>query len=166
MNRNKEEKSRSNPTIKRSYSVLCSKCPPLLPRPLNLGRFVSRPTDSCKGKGRVEKVSEKPHQKCNNRPDLTFRPSKPRPVAKNGDRGETTDGRQRETKRRGRKHEDPAEPTIPLFIAIDMFCCCCVICEVVRVGRYYGFQNIQFPRLDLYRSGIFSPPSTNSRKSI
>ena len=33
------------------------------------------------------------------------------PVARNGDGGETTDDGQRETKRRGRKHEDPAELT-------------------------------------------------------
>ena len=33
------------------------------------------------------------------------------PVARNGDGRETTDDGQRETKRMGRKHEDPAELT-------------------------------------------------------
>ena len=55
------------------------------------------------------------------------------------------DNGRRETQRRGKKHEHPAELT---FQFIDR-CCCCVICEVDRVGRYYSFQNINFPHLDL-----------------
>ena len=40
---------------------------------------VISPTDSCKQKGRVEKVSEKGHQKCNNQQDLPFRHPKYQP---------------------------------------------------------------------------------------
>ena len=54
--------------------------------------------------------------------------------------------------------------TVPLFITVVMYCCYCVICEVNRVGGYYGFNNIRFPHLDLHQSGIFSLPWTNSRK--
>ena len=50
-------------------------------------------------------------------------------VARNGDGGETTDEGQRETKRRGRKHEDPAELT---FVYRPLFYCCYIICEKGR----------------------------------
>ena len=59
---------------------------------------------------------------------LTFCHPKPRPCCygRNGDGGETTDDRQRETTRRGRKHEGPAELA---FVYRPLFYCCCIICE-------------------------------------
>ena len=107
----KKKRTETNEQSKISYTVLRSKCPSLVRRPTDLRRFVSQATDSCKRKGRAEKVLEKEQQRYNNQPCLTFRHPKPRPAAWNSDGGETTDGRQRETKRRGRKHKDPAEIT-------------------------------------------------------
>ena len=151
MNRNEEEKSRNNRTINKYLTQF------FVP---NGNRFsLGRLTSVVSSPSRQTVVNKKEGQKRCQRKHiknttinqiLPFVVQNLGPVARNGDGGETTDDRQRETKRRGRKHEDPAELTIPLFIAVVMFCCCCVICEVDRVGRYYGFQNIKFPGLDLH----------------
>ena len=87
-------------------------------------------------------------------------------VARNGDGGETTDNGQRETKRRGRKHEDPAELT---FVYID----CCFIVVVSSVSKVDSegtidaivFRTIKIPHLNLSQSGLFLPRWMNSTKN-
>ena len=74
-----------------------------------------------------------------------------------------TAGKERQ---RGGAENTSIRQNLPLFFIVRCYCCCCVACEVDRVGRYYSFQNMQFPHLDLDRSGIFSHPCTNSRKLI
>ena len=80
-------------------------------------------------KKRAEKVPEKEQQNLTINQILPFVIPNIGPIARNGDWGETTDGGQRETKRRGRKHEDPAELT---FVYWPLFYCCCIICEPGR----------------------------------
>ena len=76
-------------------------------------------------------MSEKEHQNTTNNQILPFVIPNLGPAARNSDGGETTDDRQIETKRRGRKYEYPAELT---FQFIGGFCRCFIICEVDKVG--------------------------------
>ena len=68
----------------------------------------------------------------------------------NSDRGEMTDGRQRKTKRRDRKHEDLAELTFAYRL---LFYCCCIssVSEVDREGTIdaTAFRTINLSDLDL-----------------
>ena len=126
----KKKRVETTQQSKKSYTVLCSKCPPLLPRPLTyVTSVVSSPC-------RQTPVNEKKGQKRCQRKNITkttinqilaFVIPNFGPAARNSDGGETTDNWQRETKRRGRKHEYLVEL---IFQFISCCCCCCCCCTV------------------------------------
>ena len=119
MNRNEEEKSRNNPTIKNLTQFFFSP---------NANRFsLGRLTSIISSPGGQTLVNEKEGQKrCQRKhiKKITINQTWPfvipnlGPVARNGDGGETKEGRQRETKRRDRKHENPAELTFYIIVVV------------------------------------------------
>ena len=89
---------------------------PALPRPDP--PTVSYLTGSCRRKERAERCQRKNNKNLTINQILPFVLSNLGTVTRNGDGEETADEGQRETKMRGKKHEDPAELTFvyrPLF---------------------------------------------------
>ena len=110
MNRNKEGKSRNNRTTKNyltQFSTPNANC-----------FFLDRLTSAVSSPSRQTPVNKKEGQKRCQRKHvkyttinqiLPFVIQNLGPIERNGDGGETTDNRQRETKRRDRKHKDQAD---------------------------------------------------------
>ena len=105
---------------------------------------VSYLAGSCRRKESAERCQRKNNRNLTINQILPFVIPNLSPVTRNGDGGETTDEGQREAKRRGRKHEHPAELT---FLSAVVFVVAPSVSKVDREGAIDAtvFRIINFP---------------------